>query len=183
MLLRPKLTKEKASPTSFDNPEAFEALYDHYWEKVYAVCYHHTGNADLSQDMTQDIFTSVWERRNSLRVEKSIEHYLVRSAKMKVFEYFRNQTIREKHTEAIAQIQPTTVADTDGKVVHALLSQEINVWVNRLSERCRRVFLLSREQGLSNKQIAQKLDVSERAVQQHISHAVDKLKQNLKADG
>ncbi|MEM9673502.1 MAG: RNA polymerase sigma factor [Cyclobacteriaceae bacterium] len=177
-----KRRSHKAPLANIQTSKEFSLLYDHYWEKVYAVCYHHTGDVDLAQDMTQDIFTSVWERRDNLRIEKSMEHYLVKSAKMKVFEHFRNQAIREKHEVAIAQTQSTSVADTDGKVAHSLLSQEINVWVSRLSERCRRVFLMSREQGLSNKQIAQKLRVSERAVQQHISHALEKLKQNLRAN-
>ena len=183
MLLQPKQTKEGDLSPNFDSPQEFRVLYDCYWDKGYAVCYSHTGDADISQDMTQDIFTSVWERRDTLWVERSIEHYLVRSAKMKVVEHFRNQAIREKHSEAFARMQPTTVADTDGKVAHSLLAQEINLRVSQLSRRCRRIFLMSREQGLSNKQIAQNLNVSERAVQQHIRHALDKLKRNLRVNG
>ena len=70
--------------------KGFEKCYNLYWEKVYAVCYNNILKIELAQGMTQDIFKSIWERRDTLQI-KNMEHYLVRSAKMKVFEYFRNK--------------------------------------------------------------------------------------------
>ena len=63
--------------------KGFEKVYNNYWEKVYAVCYNNTRKLELSQGMTQEIFKSLWERKDTLEIEH-VENYLVRAAKFKV---------------------------------------------------------------------------------------------------
>ena len=161
------------------SPEGFEVIYVRYWEKVFAVCYNSTERIELAQSMTQDIFKSIWERRDSIQIEKSIEHYLVRSAKKKVAEYFRNQSIRSKHLDLASHDDCAAANCTEQDVAYSLLVEELNLLVGRLPCQCRNVYRMSREQGLTNKQIAQELKISERAVEYHISKAISFLKKNL----
>ena len=159
--------------------EGFKEIYDTYWETVYAVCFNNTGAVELSQDMTQAIFQSLWERKNKLTIQKSIENYLVRAAKLKVAEHFRNRSIREKHLKCISKDCCKSAQCTKEDVNYSLLVQKLDLLVEELPCRCQEVFRKSREEGLTNKEIAQKLDISQRAVEYHISKALSFLKEEM----
>jgi len=159
--------------------KGFERLYNAHWEKVFAVCYHNIHDLELAQEMSQDIFKSIWERRKTLVVKKSFEHYLVRAAKLKVAEHFRNQAIRKKHITIISNNCCHSTHCTEEDVGFSMLVEELELLVDRLPCQCRNVFHLSREKGMTNKEIAEELQVSERAVEYHISKALDFLKKNL----
>jgi len=161
-------------------PEGFRQMYDLYWEKVYAICYNSTGQMELAKCMTQDIFKSIWERKNTFVVEKSIEHYLVRSAKTNVAAHFRKQAIRNQHIDCAFRNYCGTANCTEESVAFSMLVQELGLLVEKLPCKCRSVFKMSREEGKSNKEIAKELDISERAVEYHISKAISFLKENLK---
>lgn len=161
--------------------KGFESVYAQYWEKVFAICYNSTEDAELSENITQDLFKSLWERRNVLRIEQTIEGYLVRATKKKVAEHFRNQAIRKRHLEQ-KKLDYCDAADcTEQDVAFSCLVDELGLLVDQLPCQCRNVFKMSREVGLSNREIAAKLDISERAVEYHISKALGFLKQHLSA--
>lgn len=150
-----------------------------YWEKVFAVCYHSTGELELGREMTQDIFKSIWERRETIVIEKSLEHYLVRAAKLKVAEHYRNQAVRKKYIDNIAQDHCASAHCTEQDVNYCLLLEELDLLVDRLPCQCKNVFNMSRNKGMTNKEIAEELQISERAVEYHISKALSFLKKNL----
>ncbi|MEM9389146.1 MAG: RNA polymerase sigma-70 factor [Bacteroidota bacterium] len=173
--------RKRDSSLSLDitTAKGFEEIYRQYWEKVFAVCYNSTEDPEVAQNMTQDIFKSVWERRNTLKIEKAIEHYLVRAAKNKVAEHFRNEAIRKKHFDA-SKIDYCVAANcTEEDVAFTCLVEELNLIVDQLPCQCRKVFKMSREKGLTNRQIASQLNITERAVEYHITKALRVLKQNL----
>ena len=159
--------------------DSFKEIYNLYWEKVFSVCYSNLGESEAAKGMVQEIFKSLWERKEELEINQSVERYLVRSAKFKVFEYIRNKKIREQHLENIVANQTTSLNYTENEVMVSSLSERITNLIENLPSQCRRVFKMSREQGLSNKEIASDLLISERAVEYHISKAVTSLKSHL----
>lgn len=152
--------------------------YDLYWEKVFAVCYNNIKEVEPAKGMVQEIFKSLWERRAELEIEK-IEHYLIRSAKFKTFEYIRNKVSRQKHNEF--QMMDCSVSSncTEEQVLFNNLKEKVDVLVDTLPCQCKRVYKMSREQGMSNKEIANLLYISERAVEYHITKAMSRLKLGL----
>ena len=168
-----------ATQYNFQTEAGFKNLYEQHWEKVFAVCYHHTAQSELAKEMTQDIFLSIWSRKASLKIQKSLEGYLVRAAKLKVAEHFRNQATRTKHFQQATQDLPVAINTTEQDVAFTFLTEKVEELVNQLSPRCKEVFQMSRNQGLSNLESAQHLQISQRAVEQHISKALNYLKDKL----
>lgn len=160
------------------NRKTFEDVYNRYWEKVYAVCYNNIRDVEVAKEMVQDIFKSLWERRNDLELE-NVGNYLIRSAKLKTFEYIRNKTTRQKIDEFNYQGCVNASNCTEEQVLFNNLKENVDLLVDSLPCQCKRVYKMSREDGLSNKEIAQQLIISERAVEYHITRAMSTLKEKL----
>lgn len=156
----------------------FEQVYQLYWEKIYAVCYNNIREVEPAKGMVQDIFKSLWERRSELQIT-DVQRYLMRSAKFKTFEYIRNKVNKEKHICIKFQDCSTSSNCTEEKIFYNNLTEKVNILVDTLPCQCKRVFLMSQEGGLSNKEIAASLSITERAVQYHINKALGMLRENL----
>lgn len=174
------LTEEnKKVSLTFSDVKSFEKVYNTYWEKVYATCYNNIREREAAQEMVQDIFKSLWERKDDLEISTSIEHYLVRAAKFKVFEYIRNKSSQRKHVACALEDYCTATNCTEDEVLYKSLTEKVGILVDRLPCQCRNVYTLSRTGGLTNKEIASRLLISERAVEQHITKALRFLRENL----
>ncbi len=149
-----------------------------YWEKVYAVCYNNIREIEPAREMVQDIFKSLWERRHELELE-NVNNYLIRSAKFKTFEYIRNKVSQQKHICSKFEGCAMSSNCTEERVLFNNLKEKVNILVDTLPCQCKRVYKMSREQGLSNKEIASSLLISERAVEYHITKALSVLRLNL----
>jgi RNA polymerase sigma-70 factor (family 1) len=167
-----------------DNPirideSSFRQLYLQYWEKVFAVCFNNIRDTEVSKGMVQEIFKSLWERKDELEITTSVERYLLRAAKFKVFEYLRNSKSREENTQRALSNYCHSTECTENDVMYNCLKQQVDHLVDTLPCQCKNVFKMSREQGLTNKEIASALLISERAVEYHITRALTTLKANL----
>lgn len=147
----------------------FETLFQTYWKRMYAFALKTTDDEHDAQEIVQEIFKSLWERRKSLNLNDA-ERYLLRSVKLKSLEYIRNKATRDRHHEVILKQSSTSYEDS--QVNFNELKGRINSIIDTLPKQCKNVFKMSREQGLTNKEIAQNLFITERAVEYHISKAL-----------
>lgn len=157
----------------------FEETYRTYWRKIFGICFHHTHDEILSEEIVQEIFRSLWERRDVLEITGPIENYLVRAAKMEIMDYFRTTTRQQK----ISQTALSDFTECDYSTEHSIyanaLEDRINNLVDQLPVQCRQVYTQSRIQGLNNKEIASVLSISVKTVEYHISRALTFLRSNL----
>lgn len=160
--------------------ETFEKIYRNHWKMVFGVCYRYVQDEDTASELVQDIFESLWRRKNVLQVNESIEKYLAGAAKLAVFNYIRNT----KQAPEFCSIQENSAtgisASTEEEVNYNDLNQRVVQLTDRLPVKSREVFELSRTQGFTNKEIAATLLVSENTVKYHISYATRFFKAGLK---
>ena len=161
------------------DPKSFEQVYKLHAKKLLKICVYYTGNQQESLEMVQDIFESLWNRRNELQIHSSIEHYLVRAAKLKSFRYIRDKSKRPEPAEPEQLYLCTSAHCAENNLMYTELSDQINLLVDHLPCQCRNVYTMSREQGLSNKEIASALLISEKAVEYHMTKALAFLRKNL----
>lgn len=161
------------------NERSFTWLFNTYWDKVYAVCYKNINSHEDARELTQNIFKSLWERRDEIRITGSAEHYLMRSAKLQIISFYRLSKIHEEHHACFYQTYCDFENCTENEVLFNQLNAEVNMLVDQLPCQCQTVYRLRRDLHLSNKEIASVLDISTKTVEYHLSNAAKLLKTNL----
>ncbi|MFD0767275.1 RNA polymerase sigma-70 factor [Mucilaginibacter lutimaris] len=158
-----------------DDRKAFETLYHKYSGKAYHVAYNLFRDSDVCEDLVQELFIDLWAKRNSLRIT-SLEWYLKVAIKNRVLMYIRTQ----KATLDLSAIATLTQKySTDSKLIQNDISHLLEEGVERLPEKCRQIFTLSRKEYLSNKEIASRLNISTKTVENQITIALRYLRVSL----
>ena len=159
---------------------AFETLYNRLWESLYTRAFSILGDKNIAKDIIQDVWVSFWERRDKISND-NIEGYLLRAVRFKVYNEFRNSKYRNKLIEEFVQNYNPHLQTNNIEQIIQLKDTEKAIYkaVNNLPNKCKQVFELSRFDGMKNEEIAQKLNISKRTVETHISNALKLLKNNV----
>ncbi|KJD34889.1 hypothetical protein PW52_13350 [Tamlana sedimentorum] len=157
---------------------AFTELYESYWKPLYISSYNLLKDKEQCEEIIQDVFVDFWNARHKLQIKISIKSYLYACVRYKVFNEFRKKKIQrvelfENLNERFQYSTPET------KLMHAELVEQINIVVKTLPKKCQEVYLLSRNKQLSHKEIANKLGISTKTVENHITLALRILRANL----
>lgn len=158
------------------NRLAFNALYLHYWEDLFRFGYGILGNEDQAKDILQDIFFAIWRNRESLEI-RNVSAYLYKAVKYEVVRALRNGQLTASHEAYLATLPSSNT--TEERLDLADLEGQVKETLDKLPGKCREVFYLSRFKELSNKEIAQKLSLSQRTVEWHISSALKHLRHSM----
>lgn len=159
------------------NKRQFEEFFQLYWKRMYSFALKNIGDEDDAKEIVQEVFKSLWERRFDLKLQDA-ERYLLRSVKLKSLEFLRNKGNKQRHHELISSNK--TELYEDNNLYYKELKSHLDDAVDSLPRQCKNVYRLSRDEGLTNKEIATNLLISERAVEYHISKALAVIKNRLK---
>ena len=143
---------------------------------VYAVSL--TNNDDSAEDIVQNVFMSIWRNRGKLKEEFVLKSYLYKSVYNEFIDQYRKQktvvTLEKKYIDALTYI----VEEEDEKSLERLM-KIVKKEIENLPPKCKQIFLLSKEEGLTNIEIAEHLNVSLKSVEAHITKAFKILRSTL----
>jgi RNA polymerase sigma-70 factor (ECF subfamily) len=157
--------------------QAFNELYNRYWDKLLIITYKITRNQQTAEDLVQETFIKIWTLRDKLEI-KHPESYLVTACKYITL----NHIAKEKRNPVVPGDLPVLATDEfsdelyETKILQEKLRQEINL----LPAQCQLIFRYSRDMGLTIRQISEKLDLSPRTVEGQITKALARLRKSMK---
>lgn len=163
-----------------DDKAAFEEIYNRYWYKLLGVAYHETGTREEAEELVQDLFERVWHKRRE-SIIRHLSAYLVVSIKHLAINYVKSQITQRKFQEYLVFNEIKQSYATDESVQFADLSKAVDEAMKKLPEKSVEIFKMSRFENQSVKAIAQQLNLSEKAVEYHITKSLKVLKEQLKA--
>ena len=167
------LLKEGSEP-------ALTALYLRYWDRLLTVATNRLDDPEEAEECVQDVFFRLWKRREDLQLSHSLATYLAVAVKYRVINAMdKLYRLRNRMEHSYADLAEYQVFSAEDYLLEKELKEQIAESINKLPEKCRIVFKLSREQGLTHKQIAADLDISEKTVEAHISKAMKDIRGNL----
>ena len=170
--------KENIQKLKEGDEEAFKAIYNAYWKKVFHFTQLYLTDSYQLEEVVQEVFIKLWEIKGHLDEEKSLDGLLFIITKNKIFNQTRKSLNEKAYKQTLKQAEEIS-HDIEKQIVASDLSQYINKLITLLPPRQQETFLMSREQGMSNKEIAEKLSISEKGVERNIYLALKFLKKQL----
>ena len=165
--------KELIQKISESSESAFKSLFTQYYNSLVKFCFYRIRNLEASKDLVQEVFTNLWISRNRLDPEKSIKAYLYRSVV--------NQIINLKKHSSSQNISFDESISTKENSKLSNLENQIDIFssIDKLPDKLKTVFLLSRVEGFKYSEIAEICEISVKAVEKRMTQTFKKLRKSL----
>lgn len=162
------------------DPSAFETIYNHFATRLYNYVYSRVRLREPSEEIVQEIFLSLWEKRNVLSITSSLESYLFGAAKHKILSYIRSEQVRKRYAAEFVLFAAERFDNSNEELSDLRdLERTLDEKIAELPDKCREVFRMSRVEHLPIQRIAEKMNISTRTVENYISQALRHLRTSI----
>lgn len=155
--------------------QAFEVIFSRYWKSMFDYAFKIFRDETICQDIVQEIFVRLWDQAENLNIG-NLEAYLIQSVKYGIANHFRSVKFEKEHLDVLENLSAErNLQDIEiREMEYQILSK-----VDSFSPKCREVFVMSRFDHFSNREIADILNLSVHTVEKHISNGLKILRENL----
>jgi len=176
-----KLVRQNISEDiSIQQNEFFTQLFDRYYVRLSYYANTFIDDFDVCRDIVQEIYIKLWEKQLSNFLEEELEKFMYRSVKNACFDHIRKQKVRQNSREFILErlLEQEEIHIPEVEIME--LANKIENIINELPEQTAHIFRLSRYENMSYPEIAEKLDLTVKGVEYHMSKALKSLQLQLK---
>ena len=157
----------------------FEQVFKTNYKNLYAYAFTILKDEDVAEDTVQQVFFKLWDRSDKLSFSGSIVAYLYRAVHNESLNFLKHQKVKEEHRLHVAYSMNNKPEQPQGKMISKELENRFREALTELPEQCRTVFQLSRFEDMKYKEIADKLDISVKTVENHMGKALKFLRTKL----
>jgi RNA polymerase sigma-70 factor, ECF subfamily len=158
---------------------AFEQLFKMHFRGLHAYAYTILKDDLVAEDIVQNVFFKVWEKRELLEIESSHKAYLYKAVYHDCLNYLKHKKVKAVHAMHVVRQSNDKVENTSGKVLMTELKQRIQAALNELPEQCRTIFQMSRFEGLKYQEIADEMGLSVKTIENQMGKALKLLRIKL----
>lgn len=159
--------------------EAFEVIFKKHWRPLYNQAFAKIQSREEAEEIVQSIFSTLWEKRDSFLIT-NLSFYLQTAVRNRVINHIRQKVTQRKYWDYYKNFIPQQKEDTENAVIYTDLSEAMENAVSKLPKKSQQVFRLSRMEGRSTSEIANRLKLSEKAIQYHLTKSLKELRIQLK---
>ncbi len=161
---------------------AFNELFDRYGKRLYRFSMGYLKSVEDAEEIVQEVFLKIWNNREELSAQKSFESYLFTIAKNGILNSIRKSKSEQAYLN-YAKLHPSKNILLDEELNFVELEKAYKEVVAQLSPRRKEIFLFKREQSLSNAEIAEKMNISVKTVENQMTSALYEIRKNLRSHG
>jgi len=165
-----------------DDNKAFEQLYYRYSQQLYYFSLKYLKSKEDAEGLVQEIYAKLWEIRKTVICGESFSSFLFTIAKNTIFNKHRKKLNEENYKEHLRLHFDELYDKTENDIILADLKLRIDKQVEKLPPKRKQIYILSRERGLSYKEIAAELNISEKTIESHIRLALQAIRATLKGE-
>jgi len=163
-----------------EDKTAYQKLFEEYAPRIYSFSLKYLNNKSDAEELVQDVFLKIWEKRKTLDASLNIKAFIFKIAVNTIYDFIRRKNI-EHAFEDYARLNYTTNENyTWHDVIFKEMQQKLESLMAQLPEQQQKIFKLSKLEGCSNDEIAQKMKLSKRTVENHLYRSLSFLKKHLK---
>jgi RNA polymerase sigma-70 factor (ECF subfamily) len=158
--------------------DAFDQIFKKYGARLFGFAFKYLKSKEDTEGLVQDVFLKIWENRKNLKKESSLKSYLFTIAYHDICQIFRKKQIHEKFLgESSPSIDPSF--DLEQQLEYKTTLEQVDKLIDLLPEKQRMIFIKSRKEGKSTKEIAEEMDLAPGTIDNHISAALKFLRNNI----
>ena len=159
--------------------QAYETIFKKYYQELYRFAYNYLRDQVPAEEMAQEVFLYIWEKRKQIEIKTTLKTYLYSAVKNKCLNYIkyevpRKHELEESHLALMTTSQPEKEEDSEK------MKRHITAAIDELPTKCRQIFVLSRNGGLTYEEIAEEMEISIKTVENQMSIALKKLRESLR---
>jgi RNA polymerase sigma-70 factor (ECF subfamily) len=158
--------------------DAFDLCFKRFYAPLIAFARSKMSNIDIAEEIVQNVFAELWERRDSIPLKTEIKQYLFAIVKNDCYDFARHQKVEQKYLDYLTKHQEEGYEFFD-TLVDEDFQKLINEVYNSLPEQCRTIFYMSRLEEMSYKAIAEKLEISVKTVENQVGKALKLVRQYM----
>lgn len=166
-----------------DDKSAVDELFSYYYPRLYHFSKSILKIENEIDDILQEVFVKIWLNRQKIGNAETFNAYIFTITKNEVLNLIRNNLKDQTFKDELFLRSVAEEYQTQNLIEFDEIKMGIDKIVTSLPEKRQQVFILSRTEGLSNKEIAQQLNISEKTVEDHITHAIKYIKNSMKEMG
>ena len=154
---------------------AYKELYLRHWRKLYRSAVSKTNSKEVAEDIVQIVFTDLWDRRESHQIN-NLTAYLETAVKYQIINYIKSAISKRTQYAGFGELQKSEEESADLPLLMQELNTAIDKAISQLPQKTQTIFRLSRFEKQSNKEISRMMDLSEKAVEYHITQSLKSLR-------
>lgn len=158
---------------------AFAEVFSRYRSLLYNFAYKKLRDKDGAKDIVQDLFIRLWSIDNDFELKTSLNSYMYRSILNSVLNVVKHDLVKEEYVSSLQYMMDQSTEESDFKIREKDIEKLIEMEIAALPGQMREVFTLRRKEFLSNKEVAEKLGISEQTVETHMKRALRVLRKRL----
>lgn len=158
---------------------AYELVFKKYYKELYRFAFTYVRDGVIAEEMAQEVFLYIWEKRSQIEIQTTLKTYLYSAVKNKCLNYIKLELPKQ---QAMSDVSEVLLSVNEQKVddhENEKLKDYIQSAINELPKKCRRIFMLSRNAGLTYEEIAEELSLSKKTVENQMGIALKKLRESL----
>ncbi len=156
---------------------AFDLIYERYWKKLYNEAYKRLSDSSDSEEIVQDVFVDLWNKRESRQID-NLRGYLLGAVRYQVFAIYHKRKTLPVFEEPLDYMAFSS-DDADSGYMRDELLSSIHLWLETQPEKRREIFRLRYLEGLSTLEIAEQLDISRKTVQNQLNTSQQSLRESI----
>ena len=162
-----------------DDEKAFAELFNRHWHKAHVLAYSKVHSKEVTEEIVQDLFMTLWDKRATLSIH-NVSSYIYASVKNKALNYIESCIVRKKYWDYYKAFVPQVEDSTEKIVNYNELLEALEHGMEHLPKKTKKIFQLNRLEGRSVSEIAKLLNLSEKAIEYHLTSSLKHLRVHLK---
>lgn len=176
---RSLVEKVLISKLQVGDSNAFSTIFNTYYPDLVIFASRFTHDLNDSEEIVQDTFVTLWTERESLKINKSLKSYLLKTVQNKCIDWYRHKKVIKDHVDSMTKDPPLLTLDTDSYLLYSELNEQIESALDKLPDEFAEAFRMNRYRGLKYHEIANILGVSVRTIEVRIGKALFLLRKYL----
>ena len=162
-----------------DDLPSYEKIFKTYFKELYRFAFSYIRDSSIAEEMAQEVFLYMWEKRNKIEIQTTLKTYLYSAVKNKCLNYIKLELPKQRAMADVSEVMLSVSESPKDEGENEVLKKYIQSAIESLPNKCRQIFLLSRNAGMTYEEIAEELDLSKKTVENQMGIALKKLRESL----